>query len=328
MRQPVLSLLNARETALFFPDADDPVKRNWHWHDTIGWVDCLLALRPRVLVTGWSSACLPDHLVAAHGGPVEYVCNVTGSVRHLVSRAQIEAGLHVTNWGAMVAPYVAEHALLLVLAALRNLPAWHPPRKAAEIQGGIGCFETKTLRGKRVGILGFGNIARTLVRLLSPFDADIVVFSEGVPPDLIKKHAARPARSLRDLFTHAEVFVCCESLTEATRGCIGRELLSLLPRHATFVNVGRGAIVREDELAAVANERGLRVASDVFAQEPLPDDAPPRSIAGLVASPHIGGPTDDACRNCGRWAVENVDRFLLGQLPVGLITPDMYDRAT
>jgi phosphoglycerate dehydrogenase-like enzyme len=328
MSLPVLSLLNSRETTLFFPDADYRARLDWHWNDTTAWADSLLTLRPRILVTGWSASRLPDNFVAAHGGPVEYVCNVTGSVRHLVSRAQIEAGLHVTNWGAMVAPYVAEHALLLVLAALRNLPAWHPPCEAAVIQGGIGCFGTKTLRGKRVGIFGFGNIARALVRLLNPFDTDIVIFSEGVPHEFIKKHGARPAGSLRELFTHAEVFVCCESLTEATHGCIGRELLSLLPRHASFVNVGRGAIVREDELAAVASERSLRVAADVFMQEPLPDDAPARSIASLIASPHIGGPTDDACADCGRWAAENIDRFLRGQIPSGLITPELYERAT
>jgi phosphoglycerate dehydrogenase-like enzyme len=251
---------------------------------------------------------------------------VTGSVRHLVTREQIQAGLQVTNWGSLAAPIVAEHALLLTLAAARNLSNW--PRQGSESVSGLGHFETRTLFRKKIGIFGFGAIARALVDLLRPFQVEISVYSEGVPPDLIRLHHATPLATLPALFKSTEIVICCEALTTRTEGRIDSHLLNLLPLRAIFVNIGRGAIVREDDLAIAVQDRGLRVASDVFIKEPLAADSPFWNLRNVLISPHIGGPTDDACPECGRWAQENVARFTQSLPPIGLITPDVFDRST
>jgi len=321
------------EAELFFPQLPgDSFLNTWEWIDPTewgapGWPAAVAAKRPAVIVTSWSTPRIPDELVEMNGGSVAYVCNVVGSVRKLVTRAQIAAGLKVSNWGPIAAPMVAEHALLLVLAALRKMGGW-PKCDDPDLKRRFDSFDTKTLHGKKVGIFGFGAIARALIPLLRPFATKVSAYSVGCDFSAIAAEGVDAAGSLRELFAGAEVLICCESLTERSRGCINAELLTCLPLGATFVNVGRGAIVREADLARVAVERALRVASDVFEREPLPPSSPLWQIPGIIVSPHIGGPTVDRAPSCGDRARHNVGLFLEGCLPEGLITEEIFDRST
>lgn len=299
----------------------DPIKQRE------AWVDCLTRLGPDVVVSGWCTPPIPPACTVLHGGSVRYICHVSGSVRHVVSRDLIGQGLWVTNWGRLVAPVVAEHALLLVLGALRNQRAWpevliHPRRRPkAELR-------TRTLFEKRVGLHGFGAIAQALVPLLQPFRVQLRAFSTGLSAAAIQELGVEPAASLRDLCAESDVLICCEALTPATRGELGRAALQALPREAVFVNVGRGAVVDEAALLEVIAERDIRVASDVFAQEPLDPDSPFLQLPDAILSPHIGGPTHDFYGRCGALAQANLAAYRRGETPTGLITTAIYDRST
>jgi phosphoglycerate dehydrogenase-like enzyme len=327
----ILIALANDERNLFLP-AELPSGALWLDSRGLGhasWNRLIANHRPTVLMTGWSTPSLDSAQTTIGGanGSVDYVCHVSGSIRHVVTREQLAAGLKVTNWGTLVAPVVAEHALLLVMASLRQLPRWRDymllPSTAHR-----AALETRTLHGKRVAIHGFGVIARELIRLLKPFDVTVTVFSEGVPEAFIRSHGATPAASLHALAQSAEVFVTCEALTPASRGAINAPILAALPEGAVFVNVGRGAVADEEALIEAAQTRGLRIGSDVFLHEPLTPDSPFFSLPGAILSPHIAGPTRDHFAACGRHAVANVARYLAGENPVGLITPEIYDRST
>jgi phosphoglycerate dehydrogenase-like enzyme len=287
------------------------------------WLESLRTLRPRIIVTAWRTPRLPFNLAGT-----EYVCHIAGSVRGLVPRELIAAGLKVTNWGNTAAPLVAEQALLLILGALRSMPKWERFLAESHTHADSTVLQTRSLRQRRVAIHGFGLIARELVKLLRPFNVDISAYSAGVPREMMLEHGVRPAATLEDLAAGADVFVTCEALTDKTRGSIGRSVLSKLEPDSVFVNVGRGAVVNEEDLALVAAERGLRVASDVFTEEPLPRDSILRGIPGSLYSPHIGGPTLDWYPRCGASALENIDRFLQGQPLLHEVTLDIFDRST
>ncbi len=242
----------------------------------------------------------------------------------------LAAGLRVTNWGTLIAPQVAEHALLTILALLRNLGLWREALTSPPAPGPSPTerLATRSLRGKNVSIHGFGSIARELIRLLRPFDVNIRVFSAGVPDSLIREHQATPVTSLIKLAGKADVFVTCEALTPATKKSINAEVLTALPEGAVFVNVGRGAVVDEAALAEVAKARSLRIGSDVFAFEPLPADSPLLSLPDAILSPHIAGPTLDAYVNCGRHALANIECYFDGRPLSGLVTPEIFSRST
>lgn len=332
-RAVVLAVLDKRERELFFgggrPSAGDaeivditaPVTR--HWEELLREVD------PDVLLSCWSTPSLP----AAPSGVLSrlgYICHLCGSVRGIVPRALLERGVQVSNWGGLIAPDVAEHALLMILASLRRLTRWHEimQHPFAEQQKEICGLRTRALRRQRVGLHGFGMIARELVKLLQPFGMECLVYSEGVPEAYIHTHGARAAASLKELFSESDVLVECEALTESSRGSVTRELLALLPNDAVFVNVGRGAVVDEDALCEAAARGRLRLASDVFAREPLKAEDMFWNARQGIYSPHIGGPTHDGYRECGELAIRNIRRFLEGSEVQGLITLDAYDRMT
>jgi phosphoglycerate dehydrogenase-like enzyme len=246
----------------------------------------------------------------------------------LVTRSVIEKGILVSNWGTTVSFQVAEHALLLILGALRSAGKWPSLLKDPAEWHSKERLYTRSLRYRRVGIHGFGSIARSLISLLRPFEAKCFVYSEGVSADFISAHGATPCGTLGELCVHSEIFVECEALTPATKGIITEHFLNLLPENSVFVNVARGALVDEDALARTAKARGLRLASDVFQIEPLPPGSPLRDCPDVFFSPHIGGPTHDSYTTCGDYALRNLERFMRGEPVEAMVTTEVYDRST
>lgn len=235
----------------------------------------------------------------------------------------------MTNWGNVISHNVAEHALLLILASLRNFERWRPSMAANNDCWGNGlALKTKSLRGKRVGIHGFGNVAYELIRLLQPFDVECRAFSQNVSPLYIREKGATPCDGLKELFQESDVVVECEALTAESTGSVTEEHLRLMPEGSVFVNVARGALVDEKALMRVAGEGRIQVALDVFEKEPLPADSPLWDMEGVIVSPHIAGPAGDWFHRCGDYALDNVDRYLTGQSLNGVVTLEIYDRTT
>ncbi len=292
------------------------------------WAARLAEWRPEVLLSAWNTPPLPAAWLARPDCPLRYLCHVTGSVRQIVPRTFIERGGLVTNWGEAVSGLVAEHGLLLMLAALRNLGGWPGfiARPAETRQ--LTELRTRTLFGLRVGLHGFGSIARALIPLLKPFGVILTAYSAGVPAEFYARHGVQAAASLSALFAGSDVLIECESLTPATTGAVTGALLAALPDDAVFVNIGRGAVVDEAALLREAASGRLRVALDVSAAEPLTPDSPVVRSGRILLSPHIGGPTADRYTDCGARALANVARFLDGRPPDSALSLAAYDRAT
>ena len=335
----VLFALTPVEREMFLPGFECMAiglsRAECHWADVsgldaAGWEKMLSEHRPGVLVTAWGSPAVPREWALGGHSPLRYVCHITGSVRRVVTREMIEGGLLVTNWGSTISYTVAEHALLLLLGALRGASLW-PATMTRPSYGSREIFSeirTRSLRGKRVGIHGFGAIARELVKMLEPHGVDLAAYSHPVPREFIEKHGVAYCASLEELFARSEVLVECEGLTPETKGMVTGAILRLLPPDAVFVNVGRAGVVDEPALAQLAMERKIRVALDVYQSEPLPANSPWFEIPEAFLSPHIAGPTWDASAKCGEFAVGNVAKFLRGEAVEGVVTPEIYDHST
>jgi len=285
----------------------------------------LAETNPDVLVTGWNSPRLPEDYLPEGECALRYICHLAGSVRGFVPRSFIEKGGLVTNWGTSISHTIAEHAVLLVLASLRGMPQWGQfmadwPRRRA--------LPSRRLRSKRVGLHGFGAIARELAGMLRPFGVTLSAYSQGVPIRVFLEHGVQPASDLESLFAGSDVLIECEALTPATDGVVDEAMLRLLPAGAVFVNVGRSRIVDEEALTRVAIERGLRLGIDVYDVEPPAADLPLRSVPDAIFSPHIAGPTPDAFPVLWDFGMQNIARFLAGEELEGLVTLEVYERST
>lgn len=333
----ILFAFTPKEQALFLPDFDQAefaAEENLYIDTDAagseGWARTLRTWRPTVVVTAWSAKRIPAAWVEADDFSLRYVCHVTGSLRTVMGRELFLRGVRATNWGSCINHTIAEHAMLLVLALLRGTAHWP---QAIE-RGGwtveqVRRLRTRSLRGRRVGLHGFGAIAREIAAMLAPFrPAEIAAYSHGVPAEFMADHGVKPCRGLDELFAGSEVLIDCESLTPENRGSVDARILALLPDDAVFVNVGRGQIVDEAALLAEAASGRLRIGLDVFHREPLPDDSPLRRSASVMLSPHIAGPTLDTYRLCGDHALNNLRRYLAGGRLTGEVTLTAFDRMT
>lgn len=330
----ILIVTSAFEQEHLFPDGLGPwiesipnECRHLDATDLDAFHDALTGFAPEVIIGAWDMAPIPLDVLQAHGGSVKYFCFLCGSPKKQITEEHLKAGLILTTWGSWVGPYVAECALMLVLNALRRVAKWGY-RLREQGQWRDRTTNNHSLYGKRVGIHGFGGVARALTRLLAPFDPIVCTWDPWVSEDVLSAHHVTRAASVEALYAESDVLVNLLPLTEETECCVSEKLLRMLPAGASFVNIGRGAVVDEEGLIKVASEGGIEVALDVYAQEPLPKDSPLRTMPNVFILPHIGGATAERGRDCGQRALENVERYLADEPLENMITLEAFLRST
>ena len=198
-----------------------------------------------VLLLGWGASTVPP-AIARNPGALRYICNITGEMKGWVSPEIIDSGLPVTNWGDALAPSVAEGAMTLLLAVLKDL---HQQVQTIRRDGwNLDPAHTGgSLVGLNVGLYGCGAIGRHFISLIRPFQPVLRVFDPyltDAPDD------CRRVATLEELFDTSEAIVIHAGLTPETRRSVTADLLRRLPRHGVLINTARGAIVDQDALFA------------------------------------------------------------------------------
>ena len=215
--------------------------------------------------------------------------------------------------GAFAQP-VAEHALALILAGLRQLKVRSLARTWGQPAG-------ETLFGQPVTILGAGGIATVLMRLLEPF---------GTPVTVVRQHPEPVPGAVRTVTTDrlidalpgARAVAVTLALTPQTRGLISRAELAAMAPDAWLVNVARGGVVDTEALTTALQKGQIGGAAlDVTDPEPLPDGHPLWDLDNCLITPHTAD-TEEMTQPllAGRIA-ENVRRLAAGTELVGLLDP-------
>ncbi|WP_414660901.1 hydroxyacid dehydrogenase [Horticoccus sp. 23ND18S-11] len=285
----------------------------------------LARINPDIVLGCWKTPPLPEALPSR----LRYVCYITGSVKKMISRAHLERGLIVSNWGGSISRTVAEAALFHMLACLRNASHWaiamHQPGTAAWKNG---LTDARSLFRRSVGIHGFGPVARELVGLLKPWGCPTTAFAPDLTAELAHAYGVERAASLDALFAENEIIVELAPLIPATTGLITERLLRLIRPGGVFVNVGRGAVVDEAALLRVARDGRISIGLDVYTTEPLPADSGFRSLPRVSLTPHTAGPTIDRYPDAGAFAVKNLRAHVEGRPLEAVITPEIYDQSS
>lgn len=218
---------------------------------------------------------------------------------------------------------VAEHALTLALAGLRDIKRFASARSWGQ-QSGISL-----VRGK-VTIFGGGGICRELVRLLAPFDAEITVVrrhpdrqaGDDGPMEAVQRVLGFSERY--EALSGADVVVVALALTPETAGFMGGIEFELMEPHAWLVNVARGEhVVTDDLLVALRGDVIGGAALDVTDPEPLPDGHPLWSLPNCLITPHTANTEDMAIPLLSERIAENVRRFAAGEELLGAVDPDL-----
>ena len=226
-------------------------------------------------------------------------------------------GVTVCNTPGVNAFAVAEHALTLMLAVARKIPAID-----REMHAGKWPREMLTqLLGKTLGVFGMGTIGSRVASLGRAIGMDVLAWSARGDEGRIRATGARAATK-DDILRQADVVSLHVRLAEDTRGFIGRKELAMMKPCAILVNTGRGALVERDALIAALREGKLLGAGlDVFHQEPLAPDDPILTLPNVICSPHNAGQTPEVVRDGLLRAVANVEHFLAGKPTDVVVAP-------
>lgn len=224
-----------------------------------------------------------------------------------------EAGIGLARLQAGNSIPVAEHALLLMLAACRQLPQLDRATRDGEWDKEKVRGENRHLHGKTVGIVGFGAIGRQVARVLSGFGVELVYYD---PVRASPEDEAELAVAYRDfdaLLEEADVVTLHLPLLPETANLLDEARLRRMKRGAILVNAARGGLVDEAALTRALSDGHLFAAGvDAFSQEP-PVGNPLLELPNTVVTPHCAGATIDNFAAVAARAAENSLRVLRGE---------------
>jgi phosphoglycerate dehydrogenase-like enzyme len=203
----------------------------------------------------------------------------------------------------------AEWIVASLLAVYRHLPRF----LAAQAQRRWDYHQTEELAGKRVLIVGAGDVAEQTVARLAPF---------GVTTTLVGRRARDGVHAIdevHDLLPHHDACVLIVPLTDATRGLVDAAFLAAMPDGAVLVNAARGPVADTDAIVAELTSGRLRAALDVTDPEPLPAGHPLWDEPGLLLTAHVGGSVPQAMARAFTTAAEQIAEFAAGNTPPNLV---------
>ena len=217
---------------------------------------------------------------------------------------------------------MAEATIMLMLTSLYDLHG--AERQLRDMQPRPkGPMSARMVSGKTIGIIGYGNISRAIIRRLAGWDAQIVV-STRTPPE--------PVDGIRfieldPLLETSDVIIVMTSLAPETRNLLNAERLRRLKSGCVFINTARGGLVDEEELCRqVATGRIAKAALDVFDEEPLGADSPLRHLRNTILTDHIVGHTREMYDAIPRIAAANVAEAIAGTPPGRTRNRDVIER--
>jgi phosphoglycerate dehydrogenase-like enzyme len=215
-------------------------------------------------------------------------------------------GIHVVTTGQVFAEPVAEIGLGFALALARGIvDADVAFRSGNELWGGDGNQSARLLSGSEIGIIGFGDLGKALLRLLAGFRAKVRIHDPWMPDSAIRDQGAEPA-SLTEVLMQSDTVFVVAAVTSENQGFLGREAFASMRKGAAFILLSRAGVVDFDALMDAVERGHIVAASDVFPEEPLARDHRVRGLKGFIRSAHRAGALDIAFKRMGDMVLEDM----------------------
>jgi phosphoglycerate dehydrogenase-like enzyme len=263
-----------------------------------------------VIFSGWGMARLDEAFLAV-APKLKAVFYGAGSIKGFATDAAWERGIIITSAYAANAVPVTEYTLAAITFGLKQ--AWYyiigakqagtyPPGKP--VPGGYG---------STVGLISLGMIGRMVAERLKAYDLHVIAYDPYVTAEAGAALGVEMV-TLDEIFRRADIASLHTPLLPETVGMITGAHLAAMKPGATFVNTARGAVVREQEMIAVLQQRpDLYAVLDVTYPEPPEPGSPLYSLPNVILTPHIAGSLDAECRRMGQYMVEELQRYIAGK---------------
>ena len=222
---------------------------------------------------------------------------------------------------------VAEHALALILVSLKNIAKHDRLMRNGKWNRRM---QSRTLEGKTVGIIGFGNIGKELAKILKCFKTKIYAINRTGKTDMDVDYIGK-MENLEYILKKSDIVVLALPLTKKTKDLITLRELSFLKEDAILVNIARGPIIKEKDLYKFLKDHlNVTAALDVWWEYPKGPVGekiqrfPFHRLENVVMTPHIAGFSPDITEYVMKHAAENVKRYLMGEKPKNLAEREEY----
>lgn len=250
--------------------------------------------------------------------------------------AAAERGVYVVNVPKYCQEEVSDHTLLLVLALQRDLVTYNETLKEGTWNKRIGNVDVHRLQERTLGLVGFGTIAHHVALKAQGLGMDVIARDPYVDEESIAEHGVTKV-SLDELLGTADFVSAHVPLIEETEDMFDKSMFESMKRSAYFVNVSRGGLVVEDDLAwAIENDQIAGAALDVHRNEP-PDrfdgdnpefESPLLEYDEVIMTPHVAWYSKEAADEKHRTVATDVRRVLEGREPENAVNDpnDAIDR--
>ncbi len=278
-------------------------------------LDVVISLKPKVTATSLNGV---DRLCAIGR------CGVGYDNVDLRACTMRDIAVFITP-AAVVRP-VAESIVLFVLALSHNLVM-----KDRLVRRGRWTESTRQLgtepRGRIVGTIGLGNIAKEAIRLLRPFGPSHFLAFDPYVSSLAAEQLGVQATSLDELLAEADYVLVNCALTPETRGLIGERELGRMKPSAVIINTARGPIIEQQSLVRALETKQIRGAAiDVFEKEPLEAKSPLLELDNVILTSHSIAWTEELFRDMGRADCEGALAVMRGEAPKNIVNRDVLER--
>ena len=240
--------------------------------------------------------------------------------------AATRLGIAVVHAPGSNSDAVAEHAVMLMLAAIKRLIPIDRATRAGQWRG-QGQPRIGELKGLTLGIVGVGNIGRRVAHIAGGFGMRVLGYDPYVPADELRRREVEPVADLPSLLAQADVVTCHTPHTKETHRMINAGTIAQMKDGAIFVNTSRGKVQDERALFEALTRGKLGAAGlDVWEEEPVSVDNPLLNLDNVVCTFHVAGVSEEASRNIATQVAAEILRVLRGEKPRVLGNPELWPR--
>lgn len=244
-------------------------------------------------------------------------------------QAAKEKGIYVCNNRAVNASPVAELAIAHMMNCLRRIPEADAKIKSQGMKGFRESFEEYNIKGHKelssrvVGLVGLGAIGKATANILKVFGCKLYYYDVFRAEEFEKENGIEFC-SYEEILEKCDIISYHVPVLDETRDMVRKETIDKMKQDAIIINVARGEIVNNEDLAEALNNGRIFAGIDVIAPEPPAEDHPIFNLtdagkARLSITPHIAGTTDDAFERMVNWSYSDMTKVINGERPNNVV---------
>ena len=197
--------------------------------------------------------------------------------------------IYVLSTAPVFAQSVAEIAVGLTISLKRDIHKAHLDFFQKKEKYGLESnLRSSLLLDNKIGFIGFGDLAKSLKPMLMPYTSNFKVYDPWLPNKLIEANGCKSA-SLKEIFKDCDVVYVLATITTKNKSMIDKKLLKLMKKDTCLLILSRASVINFQDLNKILNKDKIKVATDVFPQEPVPKNDPIRKQKNILFSAHRAG---------------------------------------